>query len=471
MNSLLGLTSNIGFNIEDNLGFISDITAMVNGLGGSFSNLDSVKVTSFLLIGAAFLLLLLMLCILYIKSMIISNTSLIGAVNSDKEEFYKKKLEDEKAKKRELLAKEKEAQKAEQEKIMEQERIYENKIEAELERTMIEERVKKEELAAEEEKKEAEKKENEKKNSLKLDWNKQQIKNNIKNAEAEKFKSASYVQPEKNLTELTGLIINMIARDVGSEKIAQTLSYKTNNKSSEEEILQLISSIENVIRMSNQGGFRDIVASHPSNRDEKDALQYLANGDPSIVLMLLEEKIDSQIIKSGNMSYGPMKVAALTEAAQLSCDFGTLASLKDGHLAINSLELATELQPKNVNAWSRLADNYLLHDTQNKAIWAYQNVLSIADKETDLQLIANANYKLGNLYIAQGNDELGKKMVESAKGYYDYIGINRNLSDKEKEIISIIEDRHQGELEDTIDRLLIARNSKNTMRRLSESVS
>ncbi len=440
MESLTGLTTDATTGpATGQFDLIYNISEIINRLGGSLGGMDSIKVTSFVLIGAAFMLLLLMLCILYIKSMIVSNSKMIGnvgnSISSEETAKYKRKLEEEKEKTRELLAKEKE----------EEQNIFVSQ-----QKEIQEEEFRKvEQLREKENKKE--------KRKQKLDWNKEAEHKDMSISERFGLKTASYQQKEQDLSELTGLVMDMIVRKVDDYKIAQALMYKTGGKASEEEILQLVSAIHNVINMSNSGEFREILAHHGSPDGEQQALELLANGDPSIILMLLEEKIDIKINKGTAMSYGPMKIQTLNDAAELSCDFGTLASLCDGNLAVNSLELATELQPKNVNAWSRLADNYLIHNTQNKAIWAYQNVLSLSDKKEDRQIIANANYKLGSIYIAQGNERLGRKMIEQSQEYYEFIGISHALSEKEQEVMEVIEAKYQDEISQTVERLLSQR--------------
>ena len=132
----------------------------------------------------------------------------------------------------------------------------------------------------------------------------------------------------------------------------------------------------------------------------------------------------------------------------------TLASLSDVHLATGAFELAIELAPQNVNAWSRAADMYARTESNNKAVWAYENVLNLADEEIYPRQVANAGKMLSQFYYAQGNSLQAAKLYNSSKQYYDSIGINRRLDKKEVEIIEIIESRQNEDLESTIAKIL-----------------
>ena len=161
------------------------------------------------------------------------------------------------------------------------------------------------------------------------------------------------------------------------------------------------------------------------------------------------------------MPVGDKRDALFAETSGYASVFGTLAAMSDPHLATGSFELAVELSPQNVNAWSRLADMYHLLESHQKAMWAYQQVLEMADEELSPQQIANANKILSQYYYAQGNSLQAAKLYNQSKQFYDSIGINRRLDKKEIEIIEIIESRQQNDLETTIARLLSGNSTRN----------
>lgn len=85
---------------------------------------------------------------------------------------------------------------------------------------------------------------------------------------------------------------------------------------------------------------------------------------------------------------------------------------------------------------------------------AYQNVLNFADGEIDIAQIANANKHLSEHLYAEGNSLQAAKLYNSAKQYYDSLGVNRRLDKQEIEIINIIESNQQTSLPEMIQKLL-----------------
>lgn len=134
--------------------------------------------------------------------------------------------------------------------------------------------------------------------------------------------------------------------------------------------------------------------------------------------------------------------------------------MSDPHLATGSFELAVELSPQNVNAWSRLADMYHLLESHQKAMWAYQQVLEMADEELSPQQIANANKILSQYYYAQGNSLQAAKLIIKASSFMIRSALTAACK-KEIEIIEIIESRQQNDLETTIARLLSGNSTRN----------
>ena len=97
---------------------------------------------------------------------------------------------------------------------------------------------------------------------------------------------------------------------------------------------------------------------------------------------------------------------------------------------------------------------YARAESSSKAIWAYQNILEIADGEINAREVANASKHLSQHLYAQGNSLQAAKLYNNSKQYYDSLGINRRLDKQEIEIIEIIESNHQNEINSTIYKLL-----------------
>ena len=57
---------------------------------------------------------------------------------------------------------------------------------------------------------------------------------------------------------------------------------------------------------------------------------------------------------------------------------------------------------------------------------------------------------LSQYYYQQGDRLQAAKLYNSSRGYYDSIGINRNLDRQEIEIVQLIEDKQKEKLQDTI---------------------
>ena len=140
--------------------------------------------------------------------------------------------------------------------------------------------------------------------------------------------------------------------------------------------------------------------------------------------------------------------------SQIACCFGSLAELNDIMLATSAYELAIELEANNVIAWSSLGDVYKKANSTSKSIWAYQNVINYADEEINIAQIANSNKHMSEHLYAEGNSLQAAKLYNSAKEYYDQLGINRRLDKQEIEIIQTIEDNHHISKPEMIRKLL-----------------
>ena len=273
--------------------------------------------------------------------------------------------------------------------------------------------------------------------------------------------SMSYKQSRKELNELIGLVIDMLGRGVDDLKIAQTINYKNQGMQDENEILKTIDAIKSFISLCVSGKFSRL-ERYADLPGEEQALYNLANGDPSLALALLENLMDTNIDKANTFTSEAKRQQIYMDVSSYACCFGALAELNDVMLATSAYELAIELQSANVVAWSRLGDVYKKASSMSKAAWAYQNVLNFADGEIDITEVANANRHLSEHLYAEGNSLQAAKLYNSAKQYYDSLGINRRLDKQELEIIDIIESNRQTSLPESIKKLLgNAENSRN----------
>lgn len=298
-----------------------------------------------------------------------------------------------------------------------------------------------------------------KNNMVDLDWKKG--KNLELDTDTTKLDPAllKYQQTNKSLSELLALIIDMIGRGVDELKIAQTIMFRNQGKNSEDDILQTITAIKDFVALAVSGKFRKVKMTR-TLPEEDEALFHLAMGDPSLALALIEAVMDENIEIAATLPMGEKRDKIFMETSCYSCTFGSLAALSDVSLATGSFELAVELAPQNITAWGRLADMYHLLENMPKAMWAYNQVLDLADEELSPQLVANARKILSQYYYAQGNSLQAAKFFTLSKQYYDSIGINRRLDKKEIEIVELIEARQKDDLEATIAKLLANYDAK-----------
>lgn len=442
------------------------VTQNLNGMAGffqrHFSGTDNLRVVSIILLLLAFVLFLFLVIILYIKSLLsfIKNDVSVSVQGTRKADtsMLSRDLEFEKTKEKELeleLERSKNLQQANQ-----------NKIKREEERKMRENN--------------ARKLEEKKKLKTNTVYQKSDILENSRQIGSEQQKayfgvrrdfdwktgkvveldeatagisSFRYEQTYRTLDSMTGLILNMFARNIDSGKIAQTIKVRCGDNASEEDIIQLIDSMKNFISLCNNGKFANLPgAEYLPTPDE--ALYNLAQGDSTYCLSMLEALMNSTVDKGHSVKVVQKRDIAFMEASNYACTFGTLASLTDRQLALSSFELAIELSPKNVNAWSRVADMYNASSLDSKAIWAYQNVVNMGDEDIYPHQVANANMQMSKYYSAQGDNAKASTLYSYGHNYYSSIGINRDLTIKEHDIIGIIESKQKDDLPDTISKLL-----------------
>ena len=292
---------------------------------------------------------------------------------------------------------------------------------------------------------------------IRLDWDK-----NVDNIQEEldNTTSLNYQRPQESMKELIGLIINMLSREVTPQKIAQAVYYRNQGEKNTEEILQTISAVRDFVTLCNTGKFNSIPARSelPSNNE---ALYNWAQGDNSLCLLLLENLIKQQIDTAETKSGLPQDLI-YAQAASYSCLFGTIAMENNLELAQNSFELALELAPQSINAWSRCGDVYWQQKDYKNAVYAYQNVADNGDKILYAPQIANARHKLSEYNIDSGNTDTAAKLEQDSQSYYDEIGITKALSDKEDENLNFIAENQQINLESSIIKLLQVRQAQYT---------
>lgn len=445
---------------------IDDLATIIDGY---LSGANNLRIASIILMLLAFILFLFLVIIIYVKSIVSflksdnKNTEKDdGAVDdifNEEDAERLNRIMSEEDRERELekeLQKELELARAEKE-MFEQREMQEKQRKDAVRR---EEKANTREREKEtKEKEQAEEKESEPKGIVvDLDWKKGKLRDLEQNTPTLSNEFLSYHQSTKDLSELLGLIIDMIGRGVDDLKIAQTVMFRNQGKNSEDDILQIIDSIKDFIALCINQNFDRLPNASQLPREE-DALFHLAQGDPTLALAMLEALMDFNIDRSSMAGIDVKKDEIFKEISAQSCVFGSLAAINDIHLATGAFELAIELNPNNVNAWCRLGDMYAKADSNNKAVWAYQNVLTLADEEIYARQVANANKMMSQHLYAQGNSLQAAKLYNSSKQYYDSLGINRRLDKQEVEIIEIIEAHQKEELQATIQKILSQKTS------------
>lgn len=262
--------------------------------------------------------------------------------------------------------------------------------------------------------------------------------------------SLRYEQQKESINELISLIINMLSREVSPEKIAQAVYYRNHGETEKEDILQTVNAVRDFISLCNTGKFDNLPARDELPTDEEAILAW-ARGDNSYCLSLLENLIKKQI-DSAESKDNLVKEIAYAQASSYACLFGTIAA-DNSDLAQNSFELALELAPKSVNAWSRCGDIYWQQKNYDKAVYAYQTVAD-GDDIMYAQQIANAQHKLALYYAKSGKADTAMNLEQDSINYYQSYGITTALSDKENENLNYIADYQQQNLRPSVIKLL-----------------
>lgn len=267
----------------------------------------------------------------------------------------------------------------------------------------------------------------------------------------------NYQQQRENVNELISLIINMLSREVSTEKIAQAVYYRNQGQTEKEEILQTISAVRDFISLCNTGKFDNLPARSELPTNEEAILAW-AGGDNSYCLNLLENLIKQQI-DNADTKDGTVKELNYAQAASYACIFGTIAGPENAELAQNSFELALELAPQSTNAWSRCGDIYWHQGSYDKAVYAYQTVVETGDENLYAQQIANARHKLALYYSENGKSDAVSSLEHDSSAYYQNSGITTALTSKENEVLSFIAENQQQNLLPAVGKLLQNRQS------------
>lgn len=436
---------------------------MLHTIDHYLSGANNLKIVSIILMMLALILFLFLIIIIYVRNIIYfvkSNNPRKNMEEDEKqdiveddfdeqtelaEEEKERELERELQRELELALAERMA--SEKKALEEQEQQRKNLQKAETKKQ------KKEKIAEEEKAVEEEKNEKIKSSGVDLDWQKGKIPPAEVLSDVTPDVSMSYRQSRKELNQLLGLVIDMLGRGVDDLKIAQTLNFKNQGMTDENEILKTIDAVKEFISLCISGKFAKLPQSD-NLPGEDEALYHLAGGDTSLALALLESLMDTNIDKANASHSDEKRQRIYAEVSAYACCFGALAEMDDIMLATSAYELAIELQSVNVTAWGRLGDVYKTASSMPKAVWAYQNVLNFADGEIDILQVANANRNLSEHLYAEGNSLQAAKLYNSSKQYYDSLGINRRLDKQEIEIIDIIESNQQESLPEMIQKLL-----------------
>lgn len=448
------------------------ISANLNGFVTSINEFISsavhMRLVSLILMLSAVGLLIILLIFLFIKSLISSSRSAKGGKSKTLSSAADETADDDELERERDLEREleRDLEQADYRRKMQEEQEEKQKLDLEQVRRA-------KELKEQEQKEEKAKKEKEeeniilerdakkdKDNLLDFDWQKGKSPQAEVQAEAIDVNNLQYQQINKPLKELLGLLIDMIGRNVDDVKIAQTLSFRNQNLNSEDDILQTIDAVKDFIALCVNGKF-DKLRAEKDLPSEREALYHLALGDNTLALALLEALMDENIDRSSIFTSGPQRDEIFKETSYNAATFGTIAALHDVHLATGAFELSVELAPDNVNSWGRLGDMYAKADSKNKAMQAYQNVLSMADEEIYPRQIANAEKMLSQYYYEQGNNLQAAKLYNDSKSFYDSLGINHRLERQEIEVIEIIEAKQGEDLAETVNKLLLRQQPRN----------
>ena len=263
------------FSLESVMTAISGKVDILTGAMDSYlSNSGNLRTLSIILMMLAIVLFLFLIAVLYVKSL----SSFLRAEQN-------RRKEDEKQSKSFFESMDDDIDAAELEKIRQEE--LEKELERELEKAVAEKAAREEKEKAQAAQKKKQKEEEKilaveekmpelKKrmvarndNVLDFDWKKGKLKD-MENLPEPPDMPLQYQQSQKKLSELLGLIIDMLGRNVDDLKIAQTVMFRNMNQDSEENILQTIDAVKDFIALCINGKFTPLRGTKTLPDEEKD---------------------------------------------------------------------------------------------------------------------------------------------------------------------------------------------------------
>lgn len=297
--------------------------------------------------------------------------------------------------------------------------------------------------------KEALKKQYDENRNKPFDWQKYNI---SQYEELNEKTNLTYQQQRETLEQLVGLIIDMLSRDVNMEKIAQSIYFRNQGDSSEEQIIHFIGLVKDFIGLCNSGTF-DIIENRQALPSAEQALKSWALGNNGDCLELLEGLLNRQVELSAER-YGLVKEMVYAQAANTACLMGGIAGFNNKELAENAYDLAIELAPQDVVAWNCRGNMYWAENDRQRAVYAYQKVLNYADEHLYGAEKANADRKMAEYYKEIGKFEKSNEFITRSNNFYKKYGINTKLTDEENKILSFIISTQNSNLDTSINKLL-----------------
>ncbi|MBP5353121.1 MAG: hypothetical protein J6Y91_05085 [Alphaproteobacteria bacterium] len=252
----------------------------------------------------------------------------------------------------------------------------------------------------------------------------------------EELAQALKVEATNNISNMITLLLNLLGRNVSEQKIVQILYQKFAPLFNEANILQIVCGIRDFIGLCNSGRL-DFIPDRRTLPQNDQALYALSRGDTTPCLILLQSFLNMQMEKAETET-GVIKEITYAQAANSSCIMGNLAYLDDKPLAHNAFELATELSPKSVTAWNRLADIYVEENLTDKAMIAYQCVIDYGDEIMYPEQLANARNQLADYYEKMGMADRSEQYRTQSMSFYQNYGMLSKLTQTEDEALSLI---------------------------------
>lgn len=267
---------------------------------------------------------------------------------------------------------------------------------------------------------------------------------------SEDLLEAIRIEENKNIGSLLTLILNLLGRNVSEQKILQIIYQKFSPMFAVNNLLQIFRSIKDFIGLCNSGRLDYIPGRNKLPLNEQ-ALYSLSCGDTTPCLAILQSFLNMEMEKA-EQETGVIKEITYAQAANCACIMGNFAYLDDKPLAHNAFELATELSPRNVNAWNRLADLYIEEDSIEKAMIAYQSVLDYGDDVMYPEQMANAQEKLAQYYEKMGMTERAEQYKKMSTDFYHSYGMLSKLTPTEEDALLLIAEN--SDIRETITVLL-----------------